>query len=232
MTRVSSLRTGHMIAAMSCGVFVLAQGAASGATYRLSDHPDSLQAPPPYGLRLDTLFAGQAGAAGGVTTFSFVDVIMQVTTSGMGITVNISGSLYGGEDTGVGYGFGEGDYTLDYTYTMNVSSLGTGYTATPDVTNTGTLTALNGDAAGQTFDLFDMADGSGRSFVFLQDDFRLAGSGLEGLGYWVGRGWLSVGGQTNGATRDFLFVATLIPSPLAGSLAGAGLLGLATRRRR
>lgn len=221
------------LAAAGLSILGCAASVATGATYRLRDHPDGTMNPPPYGLRLDSLFAGQAGAAGGATTFSFVDVIMRVMTTGSGFTLHISGDLYGGEDSGVGYGYAEGQYQLDYSYTMNVTAQGTGYLATPDVTNNvGVLTAVTGDAAGQTFNLFDVADNSGRSFLFLQDDFRLAGTGMEGMGFWVGRGWLGVEGQSNSATRDFLFVADLIPTPLAGSLGCVGLLGLAARRRR
>ena len=141
--------------------------------------------------------------------------------------------MYGGEDSGVGYGYGEGQYTLDYSYTMNVTASGTGYLVTPDVVNNvGVLTAVTGDAAGQSFSLYDVADNTGRSFLFLQDDFRLAGTGFEGLDFWVGRGWLGVVGQSNAATRDFLFVADLIPSPLGASMAGVGLMALGVRRRR
>jgi len=209
--------------------------AALGASYRLSDHPGSNEAPPPYGLRLDGLFANNGGA-GGVTTFSFNaynDVILTVLQNGPNLNITVNGTVRGGEDTGAGYGFGLGDYAFSMTYTATVQTVSDGWRVVgPGGGNFGTLTGLTGALAGTTFNLFDVQDQS-RTFVFRQDDHRLAGTGLEGLGLFVGRGWLDFDGSTSGGTRDVLFVGDLIiPSPLAGVMGGVGMLGLAARRRR
>ncbi|MGP1309403.1 MAG: hypothetical protein ACTS27_04320 [Phycisphaerales bacterium] len=217
--------------AIAAGLGVCA-GLGAAATYRLSDHPDGSANPPSYGLRLDGLFAGRAGATGGTTTFSFIDVLMNVTESGGEINIHIFGTVRGGEDTGSSYGYGLGDYYIDFEYTKWVVEDGTGYRADHDMlNNVGTLTAMSGVASGDVFDLHDKSNGSD-SFLYLQDDHRLPGTGLANLDYWVGRGWLGVNGSQHVGNRDFLFVGELIPSPLGGSMAAVGVLGLAARRRR
>jgi hypothetical protein len=220
---------------VAVGASMVVASVGSAATYRLFDHPDAAETPPPYGLRLDGLFTSVGGPAG-ITTFSFTDVLMTVSDNGGNLNIRVFGTVYGGRDTGAGYGYGEGSYAIDFNFTSKVVVNGTGFVVGADmVNNTGTLVALAGNAdlaAGTTFNLHDKADDLGRSLIFAQDDFRLAGTGFEGLGYWVGRGWVQLEGSDSPAIRDFLFVGQLIPAPLAGSMGIAGLLGLAARRRR
>ena len=210
----------------------------------LSDHPDGNRNPPPYGVRFDNIFT-QLGLTGGVTSFSmdhFGAVILTVTddTANLGvITLNINGKVYGGVDTGSTYGFGEGAYMLDFTYTTNVVASGTGWRVDPQSTsNSGTLTALAANAGVPSGSVFSFRDKSKiqnntlvESFLVLQDEHRLAGHPQAGQGYWVGRGWLKDSFGTSG-THDFLFIAKVIPLPGAAAMAGTGILVLGTRRRR
>jgi len=218
----------------------LSLGAAAHAgtsKFDLSDHPDGNANPPGYGLRLDGLFGGRAGASGGVTTFSFdpfnVSLLVNDDDPSM-ISINIVGTVYGGEDTGAGYGFGEGAYDLDFTYNFNVAPDGTGWKVAPaNAGNNGTLTSLgNADvAAGETFSFFDFAD---TSFLFLQDDHRLGGHAEAGQGFWVGRGWVTMDpdGETRRGTKDYLFLGKSVPAPLGAGFGAAGVLALGVRRRR
>lgn len=226
------------IAALAALAVASVAAAGSSTFFALSDHPDGNAAPPGYGLRFDGLFAGQAGAAGGVTTFSFDtfgDTIMEVASTGSGLSISITGTLYGGEDAGSSYGFGEGSYELSMSYTVGVAAQGTGYVVNAaDPANAGTLTGLTGVAAGQVFNIADFAS---PSFQFLQDDHRLGGHAEAGQGFWVGRGWLQ-GDQGPTRVRDFLFLGEMlsgppiIPLPASGALALAGVGLVATRRRR
>lgn len=222
------------------GALVLcATGSATmGAAYRLADHPSSGATPPPYGLRLDGLFAGQAGATGGITTFSFNtygNTILRVIQNGSDLDITINGRLYGGEDIGATVGFGVGDYQFSMTYTANVVATAEGWTVLADTgTNTGSLTALTGALAGTSWNLFDVASGAD-TFIFEADDWRLNPANPQHvpfLGLPVGRGWLDFQGATTTGTRDVLFVGHIVPSPLAGAMAGVGLMGVAARRRR
>lgn len=207
-------------------------------TFTLSDHPDGNANPPGYGLRFDGLFGGRGGATGGITTFS-IDAgharlrVIDDTGTGGGLTIRIWGTVYGGEDTGSGYGYGEGFYDIDMTYMMNVTASGTGWIVTgANVDNAGSIVSQgNADvAAGETFHFTDKADGSGNSFLFKQDEHRLAGHPQAGQGYWVGRGWHMSDDGRNHLTRDWLFLGTLVPTP--GALGLLGVAGLAGLRRR
>ena len=228
----------RMLAASA--VMVSASVASAGTSFfSLSDHPDGNANPPGYGLRFDGLFAGEAGANGGVTTFSmntFGNTILSVATAGMSTTISITGTLYGGEDTGASYGFGEGSYELSMTYTVNVNAQGTGWVVSgPNAGNAGTLTALSGDVAGNVYDLRDFGT---PSFLFLQDEHRLGGHDEAGDGFWVGRGWLADASGDRGLTRDFLFLGEAInrpplvplPAPVALGLAGLGMISMPRRR--
>jgi hypothetical protein len=209
---------------------------AHAATYRLADHPDGSANPPPYGLRLDGIFGP---ANNGITTFSFDtfgDTIMKVVDTGSGTKITITGTVYGGRDTGSGYGFGEGNYAFSFTFMENVVNEVNGHSVTAiSAMNSGSLIALgnnNGVALGTTYNLFENSNGT-HTFQFLTDGHRLAGTDLEGRSdIFVGRGWLGIAGSTTSGTRDLLFVGELIPSPLGGAMAGVGLVGLAARRRR
>ncbi len=237
---------GAVLSSVVAGFALMGQAQASTVTqFYLGDHPSALENPPPYGLRLDGLFDGLTGATGGVTTFSFGNSlsgaggspVMTVTDDGVGnVTIDIDGMVFGGEDDGSDYGFGEGWYQLDFSYTMNVSASGTGWVVSPEDpdNNKGTLTAKAGNAdiaEGTVFGFFgDKQNDAGFSFKFLQDDHRLGGTAEEGQGFWVGRGWLQLE-QDDSETKDFLFIGKLVPTPVAALLGLPMLIGLGVMRR-
>jgi hypothetical protein len=96
--------------------------------------------------------------------------------------------------------------------------------------NTGTITPLDEflQPMGGADQLTTLTDDNANAFVFLQDGHRLANDNTS----WVGRGWIALNGETSTAgTQDWLFTATLVPTPGAASLLGlAALVGV--RRRR
>jgi len=219
---------------------VIGASSASAAThvFRLSDHPDGNAAPPTYGLRLDNLFSAHGVGPSGITTFSFVNVLLTVnddTAMGGGIDINISGLIYGGVDAGASYGFGEGFYTVDFNYIMGVQPDGDGWRTSPvSASNSGVVTSLgNGDvAAGEQFFFYEKVSG-GMPMQFVPDGHRLAGDNST----WVGRGWHTYdpqGGAGPGGSQDWLFVGHLVPAPAPLALGAAGLAGVMTlgRRRR
>ncbi len=230
-------------------------GAASAGTQRflLQDHPDGVNLPPPYGLRMDGLFNAYAGGgANAATTFSFNnfdDVILTVNSNGSSITINIAGTVYGGVDNGAAYGFGEGSYDLNFDMTMNVSAMGSGWVVSSpsNGVNQGTLTAgagIAGVAAGTVFNIYE-SNSMMNPFKFLQDDHRLnllnggaANYPEAGQGLWVGRGWNTSfqNGNPSGPTQDWLFTGSrIVPLPTGAGLACAAALCVfapRTRRRR
>ncbi|TVQ32265.1 MAG: hypothetical protein EA376_06350 [Phycisphaeraceae bacterium] len=225
---------------VACVAVAVGASAASAAThiFRLSDHPDGNAAPPTYGLRLDNMFSAHGAGPSGITTFSFVDVLLTVndeTAMGGGIDINISGLIYGGVDTGASYGFGEGFYTVDFNYIMGVQPDGDGWKTNPvSATNSGVVTALgNADvAAGEQFFFYEKVSG-GMSMRFVPDGHRLSGDNST----WVGRGWHTYdpqGGAAGGGSQDWLFVGHLVPAPAPFALCAAGLTGVMIlgRRRR
>ncbi len=227
------------IAAIAVGaVFASSATAGSVKTFKLFDHPDGSDNPPPYGIRLDGLFGDST-----TTTFSFdtaEGVTMRVMEAGNGsIVINISGVVYGGRDVGTAYDLahaGTGKYELNYTYAYNVVTEGTGWRVDPQhMENGGTFNAIdvNGDEANFQFNLFEEPN-TGNPFKFLQDDHRLQNQPEGGQGFWVGRGWHTfVQGQGVAGTQDFLFIGTqIVPLPTPLALSATGLLGVSLLRRR
>lgn len=219
---------------------------AADITIDLLNHPDANQDPPPYGLRLDELFlqAPTAGSVtnpvGGVTTFSFdpadgASMVLTTTTVGPNIQINISGVAFGGVDTGVTYGFGAGFYSIDFTYTMNVTEVAGpdgGFNVSPNsAMNNGTITAqagIPGVTAGTSWTLFDQ---SNNSFDVLRDGHRLgAFPALLAQDPFVGRGWVTYNadGTNSTGTQDWLFT----PEPSSLVFLCIGGAGLFARRRR
>ena len=231
MTMSSGLKVAVVAAAAG-----LAAPAGAQIVFTLQDHPDAMQAPPSYGLRLDNLFTAIGGPLG-FTTFSF-DHFGNTTltvTPGPSPTITIAGTVYGGLDEGSEYAFGEGAYALQFTYSTGVSPSGTGWTAAESPANSGSLTALgdnNGVPSGTVFPLTDKNDPlTALSFLMLQDGHRLTPEQIQGLGDpWVGRGWLMTQGTTGGGTTDWLFVA--VPAPGTALAWGAAVMMAGPRRRR
>ncbi|MEQ8318019.1 MAG: hypothetical protein RIE77_00945 [Phycisphaerales bacterium] len=201
----------------------------------LGDHPDGHARPPGYGLRLDNMFEGFG--AGGTTTFSFEEngarVVMKIldtTGDGNADAINISGKVYGGQDSGSGYAFGEGMFRLDFTLAMGVNTESNGWTAESFASNSGVMTAMagNGDLLeGTTFNFYQQSDAMAKDFAILTDQHR-----FPGFAGHVGRGWVTFNsdGSNSRGTQDFLFIT--IPLPGSAGLAMAGLGLVAVRRRR
>lgn len=223
-------------------------------TTPILNHPDGNVSPPPYGLRLDDLFTqtpssgSLPGGVGGITTFSFApgdgaNMNMEVSMSGSDLEINISGTAKGGVAVGGSYGYGEGLFAIDFTYTMNVEGVPGpmgGFKVTPnDVDNNGTITALAGNAditAGTEWSFWDEVNGDNDSFLVVRDQHRLAGHpGISALDPLVGRGWVTYNstGQGSHGTQDWLFIAdTPIPEPASFALLAMGCAVVGSRRGR
>jgi len=237
------------------------------------DHPDGTLSPPPYGIRLDGLFNQTSDEGGGVagaplhggsfgsdetrTTFSFMNMKLQVIKNDSGdLRIEISGTAFGGVDTGSGYGFGRGLYEVNFVFDQRVTQIddgdgvfdkfGEGWKAesadgSVDGTalNQGTITKIDdGDLGGSgeiitgsswdLFQTFDPGRENGDAFKFVRDGHRLGD-----INKFVGRGWLTFDDKgikgSSGQVGDFLFT---VPLPGSAGLAFAGLGLVALRRRR
>ncbi len=208
-------------------------------TYQVSDHPDGNQGPPPYGLRLDNIFANDG--YGGVTTFSFDSgsVLAEVDTDLN--TMRIFGSMFGGIDSGNNYS-SEVEIQLDYTYTgLNLTNYdGTSPQLSVNHANAGSGTveviqevSNASGLLGNQYGFSSKQNNSGVAFRFKDTVHR----GFDGINGW---GWHMLDSGNSG-TQDFLFTAELIrvdgfavvPEP--GSVLIWSLVGVAmfnrTRRR-
>ncbi len=240
--------------AILLSLFVALPASAFNFTTPILNHPDAEQDPPPYGLRLDNLFqqtpssGSLVGGVGGVTSFSFdpgdgSSMSMNVNDLGGDLEINISGVAKGGVDAGGTYGYGEGLFAIDFTYTMNVEGvvgpMG-GWKVTPNnAANNGTITALAGNAdiaAGTEWTIWDQVDGNNDSFLVVRDQHRLGSyPAVSALDPLVGRGWVTYSsiGQESSGTQDWLFIAdTPIPEPASIMLLAAGCGAVALRRNR
>ena len=221
---------------------------ASAVTFRLHNHPDGNQNPPPYGLRLDGLF----GDVDDEYTFDFdysaSGFESEVFLEYNGSTIRIYGSAFGGEDIGNtgAYGLNQGIYNIDFTYTANIIGdvvSGLTVTAYNYAANTGTVTydesfsaGVFTDIADSVFYLQDQDDGN-FSFKFNNtDDHRLPGADDD---TFVGWGWVNhstVGGTSSYGhvySSDWLFTATQVPDMgTTAVLILIGLVGLESERRR
>jgi hypothetical protein len=199
-------------------------------SFRLSDHPRGEAVPPEYGLRLDDLF----GPSSFPVTFSFNDggasVRMDVDVTAK--TIHIYGTVFGGVDGGNAYVAPE-LFDLDMFYKFGVVGEPVNGWDVQALGNTGSITRQSDSTR---WDLTTKLNGFGNAFEFHPDRYRLYPGDLPNVS-WVGRGWLDTAANPRPTrTRDFLFVATVVPLP-AGVLAGSvglgcvGLLALARRRR-
>lgn len=213
----------------------LAASVASGqilvpGTYRLSNHPDGNQNPPPYGLRLDELYNATTGHD--VFSFDFDDARSNVLLTYTGSTITIAGSAWGGRDAGAVYftDVYNGLYTFSFTYNVGVGIAPSDDDILVDPITDGVNVGSITTPLGNTIPLRDKSDGN---FTFRLGDENndLGHRGFNGISGW---GWLTHGGPNapHVADSDFLFtVGPLIPAPgAATALAALGLL--AARRRR
>lgn len=198
--------------------------------YKLNNHPDGSARPPLYGMRLDELY--NATASHDVFTFNFdhalSDMKMLITSS----SIRIYGKAYGGRDTGGAYAADvyAGVYDIDFTYSVGVGPKPSdddwwvAYGG-PMMQNSGFIKTTLGD----TINLVDKQQGN--YYFRLGDEDNDAGHrGFSGISGW---GWLNHGptGSPHIDSSDWLFTASLIPTPGSLALMGVGALFVARRRR-
>jgi hypothetical protein len=168
---------------------------------------------------------------------------MALTASMVGpdIHINLSGTVFGGVDTGVTHGFGAGFYSVDFTYAMDVTEVAgpdVGFIVSPNsAMNNGTITAQAGITdvgAGTSWTLYDQTDDANESFKVLADGHRLGSfPAILAQDPFVGRGWVTFNSDGTHAseTQDWLF--TPEPTSLAlMCIGGAALFARRPRRRR
>jgi hypothetical protein len=225
LVKVSSLLIGLGAATVFCT-------AASGEIIRftLTNHPRGEAIPPAYGMRMDDLL----GESDFATTFSFegngASVAMEIDTDLN--TIRIHGTVFGGIDGGMAH-INPELYTLDMTYSIGVTGDAVNGWSVGMLGNTGTFVRQSDS---KSWDLTTVFNNMNHSFEFFPDRYRLEDGDLPGA-QWVGRGWLDTALVPRpGSTRDFLFVATLVPLPGGVWMGLAGLAGVgaiqAVRRRR
>jgi uncharacterized protein (TIGR03382 family) len=232
-----------MISKLSlCAVGALALSAAAGSasaaliqqgTYALHNHPDGNARPPSYGAKLNELYNATSNLD--IFTFDFDAPGADMKLIYNGTSIRITGQAWGGRDIGDSYAADQyrGMYTFNFVYVWGVGLAAGDDDLQVDLPtgkyNYGTLVTPLGD----TVQLRDGHYGNGQpDFRFGDEDNDLGHRGFNGLSGW---GWLfkALPGEQYTYTQDsdWLFTATLIPTPGTGALAltaGAMLL----RRRR
>jgi hypothetical protein len=233
---------GLLAAWILCALAGLPAGASAASfAYRLHSHPDGNAAPPAYGLRLDGLVSGDGAD---IFTFNFDDPLSSVSlvyddgsTPGLSDdTVHISGTVFGGLDTGSSYDPQlSGRWMLDFVYTANITSTGGDgsniVVRGEDPANVGTITPVDVPGLPATsIPLVDEEGNFGFSFKFNNsENHRLDGTGLSGPETFVGYGWLNHSGEEHVKSSDWLFIGE-VPEPSLLLLLGG--LGLVPRLRR
>ncbi|MFM9958304.1 MAG: hypothetical protein ACKVZJ_09510 [Phycisphaerales bacterium] len=208
-------------------------GSASGAMivdglYDLANHPDGSAQPPRYGLRLDELYNATPGHD--QFTFDFEDTRSNMQMIISGNTVRIFGVTWGGRDTGAGYEVEPttGLYTVDFLYNIGVGPVA----GDDDIEVAASAAGLNsGTILSPTGDLIPMVDYAGsfpNTFRLGDEDNDLGHRGHAGISGW---GWLNYNGGQHVAASDWLFTATLVPTPGAATLV-LGAAAMTLRRRR
>ncbi|MFK7759662.1 MAG: PEP-CTERM sorting domain-containing protein [Phycisphaerales bacterium] len=219
------MKTALTLLGLSAATLSASAGGLVIAQYELSDHPDANLNPPPYGMRLDNVI----GAGAATLSFDFHgDSLLTVTDNGGDLSINISGTMFGGVVDGMGGYVSATSYAVDFNYGALVNNFGGGWAVNGvDAANTGTVTNLD---TNEVFTLNTTTIGDGTAFAFLPDGHRLDGDDST----FVGRGWMTEetdGTDPLGGTRDWIFTATKVPAPSSVALLGLGGL-VATRRRR
>jgi len=186
--------------------------------YVLHDHPDGIEAPPAYGLRIDNLLGD------GRWTFSFdyadanEDAYVTLTCDEASGLMRIQGRAYGGQVVNNAWSpDSRGWITLDFTYANNVAikddcgalSGDDYYVTSEHPSNGGTLTPA-GWGADQAFAFGDRSgENNGCSFIFDNDEDSKGDPTIANdPATWSGSGWIQP--ATNGS-RDWLFTGEKIP---------------------
>lgn len=200
------------------------------AEFAINDHPNGGLLPPSYALRLDEVFGGDPATYSADT---FDNATLTVFQDGAGAySINISGTLFGGPDNGSGW-VNPFEIEVSMNYNVNVVQIANGWQVNGFTTmNSGTFTRVDTNQSVTLYGMESMNVGDGpigSTFVLAEDGYRIDGDNST----WVGRGWLTSnddGTAIGTPAQDWLFRATVIPSP--GALALLGMGGLAAARRR
>lgn len=250
-TRPLALAT--FAATCALGIVATSPSPASAAAfnYVLSDHPGGALVNPTYGLRLDGLYGHDYNDF----TFSFdaVGASMSLVYDQDANTIRISGTAYGGIDTGNDWDANNrGFINVDFTYRQNVVTDGTGtfgsdtenlgvkttgHAQTVGTGNSGTVTLGagtwgQGASVGDSFTLVDQ-ESSGFSFKFNNfDDFRLNDfPAFGGPDDYVGWGWVNhwpTGENPSGHiySSDWFFIGQYVPPPPSTEVSEPGMIAI------
>lgn len=231
---------GVLLRAAALAAALVAVHSASGATilpglYRLHNHPDGNQNPPPYGARFDELYNATGGHDVFTLDFDDVNSAAFMTINAAFTEIRIFGQAKGGRDVGATHALDiyNGLYTFDFTYNLGVQAVPGDddlWAVTPDHRNFGFIT---GPGALGTTNLTDEGMG-GYTFRVGDEDNDAGHRGFNGISGW---GWMSYVAQSGQITHvndtDWLFTATYeIPAPGAAGLLGLAALTASRRRRR
>lgn len=227
--RLAATAVGALSVVVMSGISGVASAAIiSPGLYELSNHPDGSARPPYYGLRLDELYNATSGHD--IFTFDFeapgAAAFMTVTAT----TIRIYGQAVGGRDIGTTHANDAylGTYTFDFTYNLGVEPTPGDddvWVNAANRANSGFITTPLGDV----INLVDERSG-GYSFRLGDEDNDLGHRGFAGISGW---GWLTYvtpSGFNHVNDSDWLFTATLVPTP--GTIALGALAALAGVRRR
>jgi hypothetical protein len=216
------------VAALVLGAAGTSQAAIiANGVYNLHNHPDGSAQPPRYGLRLDELY--NVNPTGhDIFTFDFDDARSNVTMTVSPGMISITGSAWGGRDTGTGYAAAlQGLYSFNFVYNVGVANHPSDddIWVVADLQNFGSITTPTGDV----IPLVDKSDGN-YSFRLGDENNDLGHRGFNGISGW---GWLNHGpvGSPHVSASDWLFTATLVPAPSTLALVGLGGVLVGRRRR-
>lgn len=232
MFRKTGLRFVVALAGGAMVVVAASRADVPNGLYNLHNHPGGGINPPPYGARFDEVY--DATPEHDYITLDFAGpgsaAFMTVTDT----TIRIFGQSFGGRDLGDVYAndIYRGVYTFDFLYTIGVGPVpgdDDRWVNGPNNSNFGSITGPGGLA---TRNLVDERN-QGFSLRLGDEDNDLGHRGIPGIS---GFGWLSYvvpgGPPVHVAESDWLFMATLIPSPGAAGVLGAFGLVVVGRRRR
>jgi len=205
----------------------------SSGLYRLHNHPDGNQVPPPYGARFDELYNATGGHDVFTLDFDHASSGMYMNVDLANAKILIYGTAFGGRDTGGSYAADGylGLYTISFLYDIGVQAVPGDddvwtSLASPGHVNFGSITTPLSDV----IQLTDETD-AGFSIRIGDEDNDLGHRGYPGISGWGWMSYVTPGGIVHVNDTDWIFTAELVPAPSALGLFGVGVLGLARRRR-